>query len=174
MQQFGVVIFFHSLKSYYNHLSFFFAEAPRLSRSGMRDALPRWCKKSLFIHFSHISLISSNRTVKGIKFSVPNIPSFSLSDLERMKNTNKWLSDAHVTFCLMFVLYFWSVSILMKHRDSFRDCAQRNIWGNLKIQLLDTAFWAQLSEDAEMFVERYRARVNLLEYDFVLMPIFEE
>lgn len=43
----------------------------------------------------------------------------------------------------------------------------------MKIQLLDTTFWPQLSEDPERFGERYRTRVNLLEYDFVVMPIFE-
>jgi hypothetical protein len=61
----------------------------------------------------------------------------------------------------------------MIHRDSFHDCAHRNIWGNMKIQLLDTTFWPHLTEDPERFGERYRTRVNLLEYDFVVMPIFE-
>ena len=130
-------------------------------------------QKLLFIHFSHTILISSNRIVTGINFRDPKFTSFSLSDLKRMKETDKWLSDSHVNFILMFVLFFCSVSISMIHRDSFHDCTRRNIWGNMKIQLLDTTFWPHLTEDIERFVERYRTRVNLLEYDFVVMPIFE-
>jgi hypothetical protein len=61
----------------------------------------------------------------------------------------------------------------MNDRDCFLDCTERKIWGHLKIQLLDTGFWAVLSENPERFVERFRTRVNLLEYDFVVMPIFE-
>jgi hypothetical protein len=30
--------------------------------------------------------------------------SFSLSDLNRVKDNNKWLSDTHVTFSLMFAI----------------------------------------------------------------------
>ena len=60
----------------------------------------------LFIHFSHTILISSNCIVTGINFHDPNFPSFSLSDLKRMKETDTWLSDSHVNFILMFVLLF--------------------------------------------------------------------
>jgi hypothetical protein len=63
-------------------------------------------QKLLFIHFSHIILISSNCIVTGISFRDPNFTSFSLSDLKRMKDTDKWLSDSHVNFILMFVLLF--------------------------------------------------------------------
>ena len=62
----------------------------------------------------------------------------------------------------------------MKHRDSFRECEKRNLWGNLKIQLLDTPFWPLVTEYPERFTEKYRSRVNLLEHDFVVMPMFEK
>ena len=63
-------------------------------------------KNLLFIHFSHTILISSNRIVTGINFCDPNFTSFLLSDLKRMKETDTWLSDSHVNFILMFVLFF--------------------------------------------------------------------
>ena len=67
----------------------------------------------------HISLISSKCIVKGIKFCDPKFLSFLLSGLERMKDTNKWLSDSHVTFSLMFVLSFF-VSSLSYSNDTQR------------------------------------------------------
>jgi hypothetical protein len=56
----------------------------------------------------------------------------------------------------------------------FQDCAQQNLWGNLKIHLFDTRFWSLLSKEPEKFIERFRTKVNLLEYDFAIMPMFEE
>jgi hypothetical protein len=112
--------------------------------------------------------------VTGIKFCTQKFPTFSLGDLERIKDTEKWLSDSHVAFSLMLApVIFWSVSTLMKHRHSFGDSAQKHLWGNLKIQLLDTPFWSQLREDPDKFTEKYRSNVNLLEHDFVVMPMFE-
>lgn len=61
----------------------------------------------------------------------------------------------------------------MKHRDFFRYSDQKITWGNLKIQLLDTTFWAQLSQHPDKFVQGFQSRVNLLKYDFVVMPMFE-
>jgi hypothetical protein len=66
--------------------------------------------KSLSVHFIHIVLLSSKCIVKGIKFGSPGFPTFSLSDLERLKDTDKWLSDSHVAFGLMLVtVTFWSL-----------------------------------------------------------------
>ena len=53
---------------------------------------------------------SSHRTVKSIKLCLPNFESFSLQDLERLKDDNKWLSDSHVTLILLFVLFFFCVN----------------------------------------------------------------
>ena len=38
---------------------------------------------------------------------------------------------------------------------------------------MDTAFWAKLSRAPKYFNEKYRARVKLFEYDFLVMPMFE-
>ena len=62
---------------------------------------------------------------------------------------------------------------LNENRDCFRDCGEKNIWANLKIQLLDTIFWTQLSKDPDRYTERFRTKTNLLEYDFVVMPMFK-
>jgi hypothetical protein len=149
-------------------LFFFPAAAPRLSHSGRQGPLPGWCTKII----AYLFLSSFSHQPKS--YCPPKFPTFSLDDLERVKDTDKWLSDTHVAFSLMFgPFFFCSVSTLIKHRDSFRDCAQRNIWGNLKIQMLDTPFWSQLTEDPDRFGERFRTRVNLLEHDFVVMPMFE-
>jgi hypothetical protein len=39
---------------------------------------------------------------------------------------------------------------------------------------LDTAFWAELSEEPGKFNSKYRNRVKLLECDFAVMPIYGE
>jgi hypothetical protein len=175
MPPFGVVPVYHRKHVYhYNYLSFLFLQQHPDSHTLEYEVHSQvGAQKLLPIYFSHLALISPNRIVKGIKFCAPNFPTFSLDDLERVKDTDKWLSDTHVAFTLMLGPFnFHSVSILIKHRDSIRDCTQRNIWGNLKIKLLDTPFWSQLSEDPDRFGERWRTRVNLLEHDFVVMPIF--
>jgi len=59
-----------------------------------------------------------------------------------------------------------------KRRDCYEDCKRRNIWGSLKILLLDTTFFSKLSKKPEDYNARFRAKVNLLEYDFVVMPMF--
>ena len=126
------------------------------------------------MHFSHTFSIRSRRTVSSITFRAPNFPIFSLGDLERLKDTDQWLSDTHLAFSLMCVSFLLCLaSILRQHRDSFREFGQRNTWGNLKIQLLDTSFWPLVTDYPERFTEGYRARVNLLEHDFVVMPMFE-
>ena len=61
--------------------------------------------------FAHIQN-SSTRIVKSVKFLLPNFGHFQLIDLERLKNDEEWLSDAHVTLSLLCVFYlFYSVSI---------------------------------------------------------------
>jgi hypothetical protein len=67
-------------------------------------------QKLLFIHSSHNSLISANRIVKGVRFCSPSLQNLSLRDLERIKDTDKWLSDSLVTFSLMFVPFFFVLS----------------------------------------------------------------
>jgi hypothetical protein len=43
----------------------------------------------------------------------------------------------------------------------------------MKIQLLDTSFWSRLSEDPEKYGDRFRQNVNILQSDYVVMPMFE-
>jgi hypothetical protein len=92
-----------------------------------------------------------------------------------LKDDKQWLSDTPVTFCLLFVLFLIArvESISKVNRDCFQDCAQQNIWGNRKIKLLDTTFWQQLSQDPDRYRDGFRKKNNLLEYDFVVMPMFD-
>lgn len=70
--------------------------------------------------------------------------------------------------------FIFGVNVILKrNRDSFDDCVKKNVWGDLKILLLDTIFWATLSVNPEKYNEKYRSRVKLLECDFVVMPMFE-
>jgi len=82
---------------------FCFPAVPRLSCSGIRGSLLRWCTQTSPIDSAHISFSSPARIVKAINFRVSAIPTFYPRDLERLKDTNKWLSDSHVTFSLVFV-----------------------------------------------------------------------
>jgi hypothetical protein len=52
---------------------------------------------------------SSKPIIKYISFRAPNVQSFSPSDLDRLKNEEKWLSDSHITFALQYVPFFFSV-----------------------------------------------------------------
>jgi hypothetical protein len=58
--------------------------------------------------------------------------------------------------------------------DCFQDCVHRDVWGTLKIKLLDTTFWASYSNNPDRYGERLRNKLNLFEYDFVVMPLFGE
>jgi len=58
------------------------------------------------------------------------------------------------------------------NRDSYLENSSKNIWGNLKIKLLDTAFWSQLANNPDAYHDRYRAGLNLLGYDLAVMPMF--
>ena len=55
-----------------------------------------------------------------------------------------------------------------------RMCPVENIWGNVKIKLLDTIFWTKLSATPDGYNEKYRKKTNLIDYDFVIMPMFRE
>jgi hypothetical protein len=117
---------------------------------------------------------SENCTVKSVIFRIPNFQSFSPVDLDRLKNDDKWLSDSHITFALQYVpLIRYFFPLLKRNRDCYNDCLGRGIWGDLKIQLLDTIFWAQLKGDPDKFVDRFRTKVDLLNQDFIVMPMFE-
>jgi hypothetical protein len=121
-----------------------------------------------FINFKH----SPHHKVNTVKLCTPNFQDFSKEDLLRLKDDKKWLSDSHVTLILQFVLFSLSLTPSKSNRDWFLVCAQRNTWGNLKIYLTDTFFWTHLSSDPESYGDRYRKRTGLLEYDFVVMPMF--
>lgn len=57
-------------------------------------------------------------------------------------------------------------------RDSYLENSRKNIWGNLTIKLLDTAFWSQLANNPDGYHDRYRDGVNLVGYDLAVMPMF--
>jgi hypothetical protein len=96
----------------YNHLSFFCRSTEALSLWNKRCA-PMLVTVIIiypFLSYLYLSLISSKCIVMGVKICPPNFPSFSLGDLERMKDTDKWLSDSHVAFSLMFAPFFYYLS----------------------------------------------------------------
>ena len=55
------------------------------------------------------NLMLFRSVVKGVKLTGANFGDFSLADLERLKNDNRWLSNAHVTLALQCVVYFPNV-----------------------------------------------------------------
>lgn len=59
--------------------------------------------ESLIWQVTHVEC-SLSRVVKGIKFHQANLGRFSICDLERLKEDDKWLSDSHVTLGLQWVL----------------------------------------------------------------------
>jgi hypothetical protein len=76
-------------------------------------------------------------------------------------------SVSSIPFFYLFFNYSYD-----NNSHSFRDCAGRNIWGNMKIKLMDTMFWQQMTEDLEKYHERYRMKQNLVEYDLVVLPMY--
>ena len=42
------------------------------------------------------------------------------------------------------------------------------------MKLLDTIVWTKMSDDPDAYNERIRSRINLVEYDFVVMLMFQE
>lgn len=57
-------------------------------------------------------------------------------------------------------------------RDGYTKYIESNVSGKLKIFLLDTIFWTMMSDEPDKYNDRYRAKVNLHLYDFVVMPMF--
>jgi len=132
-------------------------------------------QKSSIVCISNIG-ISIAPVVKGIDILPPLFQCFSLADLERLKSNGEWLTDSHITFSLLFVHRLFPHQSLKTFSCVFRDCYQnlvkKNIWGDLKIKLLDTIFWTKLSDDPNRYNEKFRGKMNLLEYDYVVMPMF--
>jgi hypothetical protein len=99
--------------------------------------------------------------------------SFSILDLERLKDNDAWLSDSHVTLGLQWVLLVLVFLPSKPSSDCFQDCLHRNVWGTTKIKLLDTSFWDILSDSPERYGSRFQKKLNLLDYDFIVMPMFK-
>lgn len=64
----------------------------------------------LFCHLTHIEYRAS-RSITGVGFHLPNFPSFSVNDLQRLKTNFKWLSDSHLTFALRLVAFFCIIGL---------------------------------------------------------------
>jgi len=93
--------------------------------------------------------------------------------LERLKEDDKWLSDSHVTLGLQWVLLVFVYPPSKGSSDCFQDCVSRNVWGAMKIKLLDTSFWGILPDSPEKYGDRFQKKLNLLDYNFVVMPMFK-
>lgn len=85
--------------------------------------------------------ISPIRPVKSIKFLIPNFGRFSLLDVERLKNDDKWLSDSHVTLALRFVAFFfmWSTRYWISIGIVFK-----NLWVGIVGLAWKSLFWTPL------------------------------
>jgi hypothetical protein len=71
-----------------------------------------------------------------------------------------------------FLIFYFSFEIIIV-RDCYRDCASRNLWGNLRIKLFDTTFWQKMSQEPDRYRDGWMTKNNLLECDFAVLPIFE-
>lgn len=77
-------------------------------------------------------------------------------------------------FC-MFSICFSGLNLLTIFpvaRDSYRKYSSKNIWGTLRIRVLDTTFWQKLLVNPEQYHSRVRAKIDLVSCDFAVMPIF--
>jgi hypothetical protein len=113
-------------------------------------------------------------TIKSIVFLNKNIPTLSQNDVDRLNNDTSWLTDSHVNFALQYVLVYLPVSLSELSRHWFSSYSSKNIWGNLKIKLLDSTFWALITKEPYKFNKKFRDKYKLLEYDFVVVPMHGE
>lgn len=64
----------------------------------------------IFHSFSNVRW--SKSVVKSLSIKPQKFQAFSFTDLECLKGNDQWLSDTHVTFCLLFVpLLFCSMNL---------------------------------------------------------------
>ena len=50
---------------------------------------------------------SSKSEVTALNIRLPNFQAFSSPDLKCLKDDKSWLTDSHVTFCLLFVPFLF-------------------------------------------------------------------
>lgn len=91
--------------------------------------------------------------------------------MDRLNDDRSWLSDSHITLGLRYVPLQLLVSLSELNRHWFEHYSSQNIWGKLKIVVLDTSFWTLNSKEPERYREGYRKKLNIMEYDFVVMPM---
>ena len=129
------------------------------------------------IHHSFFSDTGeSTRRLKSVQIRLQNFQLFSLTDLDRLKKKDEWLTDSHVTLGLLYVPIFFPalnlIDLFMFRRDSCQKYSKQNVWGNWTITLVDTRFWEKLSAEPDTFNPKWRSKLNLVGYDFVVMPMF--
>ena len=110
--------------------------------------------------------------IKGVLLHLMGFPNFSMDDLERMNDDTRWLSDMHICFALQWVAILFYISNMNGFKDCLWDCSKRDLWHGRKIQLLDTLFWPLIVSNLESFRDRYRAKLNLIECEYVVIPMF--
>lgn len=82
-------------------------------------------------------------------------------DVGQPRQFRPFVSPSPVSYCLSNLI-----------RDCLGVCTKGNLWGNLEIQLLDTLWWSTVSQDLEKFGPRSQKKLNLIGYDFVVIPMF--
>ena len=76
----------------------------------------------------------------------------------------------------IFVCFSFVIFMIIHHSEnsnSFWECSQCSIWGNLKIKLLDTSFWPMLASKPEQYRGRFLTKNSLLDCDFAVIPMFQ-
>ena len=85
-----------------------------------------------FLRFSSflgiLMKFSSNRIVDGVKFLPSQFGRFRQLDLERLKDDNKWLSDAHITFALRFVPLFDPLEVFIELHPNTPAIVFETVW----------------------------------------------
>jgi len=105
MQILGESLFFFLGKHNWLTLSIFSELRKLWSYGKPKLQISEW-KKNLLLDLGAQKRSSATLKVKGVNFRLPNFESFSLLDLERLKEEKRWLSDSHVTLSLLLVLFF--------------------------------------------------------------------
>ena len=74
--------------------------------------------------------------------------------------------------CMFFFYNFYDIHH-SENSNPFWECSQHNIWGNLKIKLLDTSFWRMLASKPKRYRGRFLTKNSLLDCDFAIIPMFQ-
>jgi hypothetical protein len=73
----------------------------------------------------------------------------------------------------MFSYLLLTVSLSKEKSHWFNVYSAQKIWGDLKLLLLGTDFWALKAKRPQEYSAKHRKKQNLTKYDYVIMPMYE-